>query len=507
MKRGLGAVVVGILVLGGCTWFLPPSPDLFPEEIAPGWRLDAEAALAVEDLPPGASGGWAACWKAGNAWIWAEVVTLGSAEASEALLAETVATFHEFQADRIGDEGVTLVHGPSGLVLHFFRRGPSLALVGSLAGSAGEAPSADLVRRAAQNLASRLPYTGAAVPARAGTGGPSPRSSGAPAVEIEVELRDSSGRGTATLTLRVYGWLVGESGGICSYRLAFHLARISLGDVPEDGPFRGPLDLFLAGSADLPCGRLTFVTEELAHLRPGEERVFDEPGPFLGELECAVPCWRPDIPLNLHIVLRNSDDDLLDLLKATILALHRAQPRAVPLWEAVEGLVRTYGPPAGSPSDPIRTAEGVRGTLVGGGEAVHGLPAEVYYGGVRLEFSGTLAIAGSCSRAAENVIQCRVPAGAAGTLALTAARIPAGAVSIRAESLPAGWPPFPARSGWGTLNAQYAFAVPLVTAGQRFELRFRAWTAGVQREVELRVILDVVPTEGIGTAQPPPGLT
>ena len=97
-----------------------------------------------------------------------------------------------------------------------------------------------------------------------------------------------------------------------------------------------------------------------------------------------------------------------------------------------------------------------------------------------------------------NIIHCRVPEGATGTLTLTAKQTPAGAVNIRAEYLPPGWPPFGVKSGWGEISATYAFTVPGGTAGQRFVLSFRAWTAGVVGELELRVILDVVPREGIG---------
>jgi len=500
MRKVLAVAGLALAALGGCTWLVPQQPELFPAEILPGWRLDVEATLVGEDLPPGASGGRAATWRAGGAWLWAEVLTMGTEADARGLFSQTVATFREFQESGIENEGVVLVHGPSGLVLHFFRVGTSLVLVGSLGASAEEAPSADLVRRAAQNLAGRVPHAVVGSIRQGGTSEPPLRASSAPAVEIQLELREPGGRVAGTLTLRVYGVLVGEQGGICSYRLAFHLGRVRLHDVPEDGPFRGPLDLFLAGRVVLPCGPLTFITEELAHLRPGEERVFDEPGLVLGELDCAVPCVRPDIPLNLNVVLRNNDsDDLLDLLHATILALLRAEPQATLQWEVVEDLRRAYGPPVGNPLDPIRTAEGVRGTTVGGAEDEFPLPTEIY--GIRLEFSATLAIAGSCSRPAPNVIHCQVPEGATGTLTLTAKRTPVGAVNIRAVSLPPGWPVFPAASGWGTLRAVYPFTVPPGTAGRQFELRFRAWAAGVMVDLEVRVILDVVPAEGIGAGR------
>lgn len=67
-----------------------------------------------------------------------------------------------------------------------------------------------------------------------------------------MELRGPGGTSAGTLTLRVYVLFLGESGGIRRFRLAWHLARIVLREVPGDGPFRGPLDLFLAGTAGLP---------------------------------------------------------------------------------------------------------------------------------------------------------------------------------------------------------------------------------------------------------------
>jgi hypothetical protein len=68
-------------------------------------------------------------------------------------------------------------------------------------------------------------------------------------------------------------------------------------------------------------------------------------------------------------------------------------------------------------------------------------------------------------------------------------------VNIRAEYLPPGWPPFGVKSGWGEITALYTFTVPGGTAGRRFELIFRAWTAGLVGELELRVLLDVIPPE------------
>lgn len=73
------------------------------------------------------------------------------ADASRAatLFTELVGSLDTFEEDRIGHEGVKLAHDPDGLVLHVFRVGPSLALVGSLARGPERAPPPEAVRRAA----------------------------------------------------------------------------------------------------------------------------------------------------------------------------------------------------------------------------------------------------------------------------------------------------------------------------------------------------------------------
>jgi len=72
-------------------------------------------------------------------------------------------------------------------------------------------------------------------------------------------------------------------------------------------------------------------------------------------------------------------------------------------------------------------------------------PGEIYYGGIRLQFSGRVLITGACSATTQPApgmtqIQCQVPEGVAGTVELTATRTPAGAVNVRVESVPSGWP-------------------------------------------------------------------
>ncbi len=116
---------------------------------------------------------------------------------------------------------------------------------------------------------------------------------------------------------------------------------------------------------------------------------------------------------------------------------------------------------------------------------------ELEYGGIRLQFSGQVS-GGTCQLVARDVIQCRMQTGTSGTIQLTATRTPAGTVNIWAVSLPSGWPTFPTASGWGTVSRQYSFTVPSGSAGQRFELRFSAWTPGVVGELGLTFLIDAV---------------
>lgn len=131
---------------------------------------------------------------------------------------------------------------------------------------------------------------------------------------------------------------------------------------------------------------------------------------------------------------------------------------------------------------------------------------EVEQGGIKLQFSGYLTTSGgSCQQVAPNVTSCQLPTGTQGIINLTATRTPAGAVNIRAHSLPAGWPAFQVASGWGTITRGYAFTVPTGSAGKRFELVFRAWTAGVPQEIELKCLIDATaPPSPAPTTPPPP---
>lgn len=145
-----------------------------------------------------------------------------------------------------------------------------------------------------------------------------------------------------------------------------------------------------------------------------------------------------------------------------------------------------------------------------GGAQTYG-PGEIYYGGIRLQFSGRLVTAGTCTGPVQpapgvSEIRCQVAEGSAGTVELTAVRTPAGAVNLRVESVPSGWPSSlwteqrgqwvdsrsSVASGWAAVTAQYGFTMPTGSAGRSFTLRFKAWTAGVIGELELRVVLEAV---------------
>lgn len=147
-------------------------------------------------------------------------------------------------------------------------------------------------------------------------------------------------------------------------------------------------------------------------------------------------------------------------------------------------------------------------------------PGEIYYGGIRLQFSGRLMVGGTCQGLdypAPNIsrIRCQVSEGSAGIVELRAIRTPTGTVNMRIESVPGGCPcsfwvyqqdewrdsRSSVASGWGTVEAQYRFTVPPGSAGSTFALRFKAWAAGVIGELELQVILEAVRAV---TPTPPP---
>ncbi len=90
---------------------------------------------------------------------------------------------------------------------------------------------------------------------------------------------------------------------------------------------------------------------------------------------------------------------------------------------------------------------------------------------------------------------------------LVATRTPAGAVNIRTDSRPSGWPalkPADPASGWGTVTARYTFTVPTGSAGRRFELVFQAWTVGIPTPLNLKFIIDATAPSPPPTYPTPP---
>ncbi|MCD5408098.1 hypothetical protein LR090_02465 [Candidatus Bipolaricaulota bacterium] len=265
---------------------------------------------------------------------------------------------------------------------------------------------------------------------------------------------------------------------------------------PEDGDpgLRGPGDLFLAGSIALPCGELTFLTQELAQMEAGTVRGFPGKGVLIASRECLAPCGLQNVPIVLNVILRNHNRvPLLDLLAAALWALRKAAPQAQPQWETAEGLPRTYGPQAEEPDDPQAAAEAVPGTTIGEGQAQD----TVDLPGAYFAFEMTVFVQGSCQQIAEDTVRCTAIAGEEGRVELLArVEPPVYQVTITPTALPP-WASFQPAAGYGSVQAVCTFLPPLEAVGGTFELVFRASTVyGLVRE--LRLILEVVAPEGIG---------
>lgn len=110
---------------------------------------------------------------------------------------------------------------------------------------------------------------------------------------------------------------------------------------------------------------------------------------------------------------------------------------------------------------------------------------------IRLQFSGHLTTAGSCQQLSNTHIQCQVPAGTQGQLQLQAIVTPSTRqVSIVAVSLPS-WASFIPTSGYGMTSSSCTFTTPAGSAGQTFQLIFRASVPGTTLAGNLTVTLDV----------------
>jgi hypothetical protein len=424
------------------------------------------------------------------------VIAFLDVEAAQARFSQETGSLTGAQESGLGEEGVELVHPPSGLVLELFRVGARLVLVGSLASSPEEAPTAEEVRRAARRIGQQLP---AVPPAQAG---PPPEVTCAPpeetphleVLQVPISL-DGTANGTVVLALEVVP--IGEEAGLCRYRFDLYLKCIELG--PEDGDpgLRGPGDLFLAEILGLPWGEVTFLTEEVAALPPGGGVEFSGKGLLIASREYLVPCGLQNVPINLNLVLRNHNRvDLLDLLGAFFWALARAQPQAQPLWETAEGLSRTYGPEAAEPEDPQAAAEEVPGTTLGGGTIWGTLDLP----GWQFQFEMQVTVHGECWQEAEDTVRCRVVAGEEGQVLLTArSEPPTFPLTIQAVALPP-WASFQPAAGIGLVQTQCTFVPPAEAVGGTFELVFQAiaMEEGFVFVKELRLILEVVPPEEPG---------
>lgn len=394
-KALAGVLFASLLLLGGCGWWFQLFPlRNFPPQLPGGWQRELEAPFCAEDLLSDATGALGAVWRRGEAWLWAQVIAFPDPETAQAHFSQETAPLSDAQATGLGDEGVELVHPPSGLVLELFRVGSRLVLVGSLAADPGDAPPAEEVRRAARVLIGKLPEAPAAEP------GPLPQIACDPPVEaphlkvLQVPLSlDGTVNGTVVLVLEVVP--IGEAAGLCQYRFDLYLKCIELGSEDGDPGLRGPGDLFLAGTVGLPCGELAFLTGEVAELPAGGSVAFPGKGLLVASRECLAPCGLQNVPINLNLILRNHNQvPLIDLLAAFFWALARAQPQAHPLWETAEGLSRTYGPEAGEPEDPQAAAEEVPGTPLGEG----GTQTNISFPGAYLSFEMTVTVHGGCEQ-------------------------------------------------------------------------------------------------------------
>ena len=158
MKRlAWGMVALLLFGLGGCGWLWPPPGGGFPKEILGSWEKEIEAPIYSDALPEGGSGALGAVWSDGDAWLWAEVIAFPDPDAAHVQFTDETATLPDGESSDLGDEGVTLTHESTGLVLEFFRTGACLVLVGSLAASPELAPVPEEIHAAAEGLNDRIP--------------------------------------------------------------------------------------------------------------------------------------------------------------------------------------------------------------------------------------------------------------------------------------------------------------------------------------------------------------
>ncbi|HIP99053.1 TPA: hypothetical protein EYH33_00695 [Candidatus Bipolaricaulota bacterium] len=499
LKRMWCGVLAGLLLaLGGCGPFSWGPPAHLPEEPLPGWAREVEAGLYAEDLPPGSTGGLAGLWGNGAGWLWCLIYEFPNPEGAHTRLAQEVAALSGWEEGELGDEGVGFHHPDSGLSLELFRLGAHLLLVGSLADDPAAAPTRAEVREAARAIASHIPSIPAAEPGPPPNGGCTPPEESPQLKVLQVPLSlAGSPNGELTLVLEIVP--LGAEAGLCRFRFNLYLKCVELG--PEDGDpgLLGPGDLFLAGSLTLPCGELTFLTEELAQLNSDSVHEFPENGVLIASQECLAPCGLQNFPIVLQVILRNHNRvPLLDLLAAAMWALRGAAPQAQPQWETAVGLSRTYGPQPETPEDPEAAAAEVPGTSLGKGTA-RTIVDLLEIPGFTLHFEMRVVAHGECWQKEEDTVHCRVVAGEAGQAQLTAWTVPSCPVGIFPMSLPP-WASCQPVTGYGQVETYCNFTPPMQAVGRSFRLHFRAYAFYAASEVfaDLQLLLDVVAPEEPG---------
>lgn len=113
-------------------------------------------------------------------------------------------------------------------------------------------------------------------------------------------------------------------------------------------------------------------------------------------------------------------------------------------------------------------------------------------GVVTLRWSWEVQAALSCSSGGGTSLECQVPEGSLASVSLSVSADPARTVHVSPVVLPSGWPAGSSSSGWGTVNAIYAFTPPPGSAGRRVEIVYRAWADGVP-PLDLKVAVDIAP--------------
>jgi len=370
--------LVLVLLLGGCAWFAPPEPVAFPEQIVPGWAKEVEVPLDGACLPTGSVGGWGVVWSGSPSWIIAEIVYLASVSEARLVFDDVVETIEEYETTSIGEEGIAVSHEASGLIVHLFRFGSTIALVASLAESVEDAPLHSMVEAAALALATHIattprPQRGALSVMRTSQAGIGPASL---TTDVQVPLNLGQQR-NGTLTIGLEAVYMAEKLCNCSYVMKTYIKSIAIADEDGDGWPRGAGDAFTAGIIDFaPYGQIRFQTGELCDIDCNTTYTFAGSGRILTELSLTLPCWKPSINYSISAIVRDSDvADALDLCFGAVKAIAIVYPEAEPYVEAADALRQTHGvQEAVDPATPIADARNVKGDTIGEGTVSGAVP-------------------------------------------------------------------------------------------------------------------------------------